>query len=119
MRRSWVSRFGTRAGWIGCLALAAVFAVRTVPAQAQGSSTWTSGFSDTWSDVSAWQNGAGPIADGVGATGDFSTIGLGTNITVTIDGSVASRTLGTLLIGDTGQTYWLQPLDRVRLRSLG
>jgi autotransporter-associated beta strand protein len=51
-----------------------------------------------WSDSTKWLSGA--IADGAGATGNFTFNITGTHI-ITIDGAVASRTLGIMNIGDS------------------
>src|SRR4051794_7830655 len=60
--------------------------------------TWTANTSSTWSTPGSWLSG---IADGAGAVADFSTLNISNNRTVTIDGIVASRTVGILLLGDT------------------
>jgi len=64
---------------------------------------WTLDGNGLWSDIANWNSGAGPIADGVGSTADFTTIDLTNKRTVTIDGAVLSPTVGILNLG--------QPLD--------
>lgn len=62
-----------------------------------GSGVWISSESgDLWSDSFSWE--AGTIADGVGATADFATHDLESDITVQLD---SARTLGRLIFGDT------------------
>jgi autotransporter-associated beta strand protein len=72
-------------------------------AQAQTSGVWTLNNSGVWSSTGNWNGSA--IADGAGATADFSQLNISTARTVTIDGAVASRTLGTLLFGDIDSTH--------------
>jgi fibronectin-binding autotransporter adhesin len=61
------------------------------------SGTWTNTAGGNWSTATNWSGGT--IADGATFTGDFSTLDITSNITVTID--TTSRTLGILDIGDT------------------
>lgn len=73
-------------------------------ARAQTDGAWNSDASTIWSDPTRWLDG--DIADGAGSTADFSQFNITTSRTVTIDGAVASRTVGTLLFGDsTGPTF--------------
>lgn len=60
------------------------------------SGTWTNTAGGNWSTTTNWNGGT--IADGATFTGDFSTLDITSNITVTLD---TSRTLGILDIGDT------------------
>ena len=53
-----------------------------------------------WSDLGNWNYGLGPIANGTGSTGDFSTINITANNTVYLSGGV-TRTIGSLKFGDT------------------
>ncbi len=66
--------------------------------------TWANSASGAgnWSDPGRWVDNI--IADGIGATGNFNLNYGSNNKTITID--TTSRTLGTLNIGDPGQTYW-------------
>jgi autotransporter-associated beta strand protein len=66
------------------------------------SGTWTNTASGgLWSAATNWGNGA--IADGAGATADFSTLNLGSNYSVQFD---APRTLSAIKFGDTASTYY-------------
>ncbi len=85
--------------WLGLfgLIIALLLTSLSVPATAGTSGTWTNATSGgLWSDPTNWSGGV--IADGVGATADFSTLDLTGDDTVTLDGN---RTVGTLLFGDT------------------
>jgi autotransporter-associated beta strand protein len=62
--------------------------------RAQQNGVWTGSVNDVWSDTASWQGGL--VADGTGATADFSQ-DLANGVTVTMD---ASHNLGTLLFGD-------------------
>jgi Passenger-associated-transport-repeat len=73
------------------------------PANA-ASGTWTANSSGVWSDTTKWSGGV--VADGAGSTANFSTIDINSGRTVTIDGAVASRTIGTLLLGDTTGNFF-------------
>jgi autotransporter-associated beta strand protein len=72
------------------------FGVFVVLAGTNGS--WNADVSDVWSNSARWLSNN--IADGAGATGNF-TFNITATRTITIDGAVASRTLGILNIGDT------------------
>lgn len=61
--------------------------------------TWTNAAGGNWHTSTNWASGS--IADGPGAIADFSPINITADATVTIDDSQASRTVGTLLFGDT------------------
>lgn len=62
--------------------------------------TWIFNGSGNWSDTSKWTSSPpGGVADGAGATADFSTLDITSSVTVTID--TTSRTLGILKVGDT------------------
>jgi autotransporter-associated beta strand protein len=67
-----------------------------------GDGTWSVASSGLWSDASKW-SGNFP-ANGAYYTADFSTLNIGANLTVTLDGS---RSIGRLKFGDTsgGQTW--------------
>jgi hypothetical protein len=78
-----------------------VLAALSSPAPA-ASGTWIGTASGNWSDVNNWTGGI--VADGAQFTANLSTVDLTGNITVTIDGAVASRTLAILNIGDTNTT---------------
>jgi len=62
-----------------------------------GTGTWSVDTSGTWSDSTKW-TGSFP-ANGAGNTGNFSTLNITADRTVTLD---SSRTIGALLFGDTG-----------------
>jgi autotransporter-associated beta strand protein len=85
-------------GVASLIALALLFAPRAHAA----SGTWTLNGNGVWSNTANWSGGV--IADGAGNTGTFSTLNITANRTVTIDGGVASRTLGIINIGDTDGT---------------
>ena len=76
-----------------CLAVA----LWAAPAGAQVVGTWNYNGSDVWSNAARWDGGL-PTAPGDTAS---ITLNSTTNITVTLDGEVASRTVGILNIGDT------------------
>ena len=79
------------------LLLAALAGLALSTAQAQTSGTWTNLVTGgLWSATTNWLNGS--VADGSGATADFSTLDITNNQTVHLD---ASHTLTTLLFGDT------------------
>ncbi len=61
---------------------------------------WTGLTSGIWGAVSNWSGGE--IASGPSSTADFSTLGLPTNLTVTLD---SARSVGTLKFGDQSSTY--------------
>jgi autotransporter-associated beta strand protein len=65
------------------------------------SGSWNADAGDNWSNSARWLGGV--IADGAGATGNF-TFNITANRTITINGGVASRTLGIMNIGDTDGT---------------
>jgi autotransporter-associated beta strand protein len=67
-----------------------------------GAGTWSVDTSGTWSDSTKW-TGSFP-ANGAGFTGNFSTLNITANRTVTLD---STRTIGGLLFGDTsGSQNW-------------
>ncbi len=68
-----------------------------IPQAATGNGTWNADASGVWSDTTKWLGGT--VADGAGNTGDFSTISITADRTVTLD---TSRTLDTLRFGYTG-----------------
>ncbi|MEY3898512.1 MAG: hypothetical protein RLZZ214_4034, partial [Verrucomicrobiota bacterium] len=71
-------------------------------ALAQTNGTWNVNLNGNWSSAGSWLGSS--ITDGIGATADFSQLDITTNRTATID--TTSRTLGTLLFGDsTGPTF--------------
>ena len=85
------------------VAAVAVMALAALSSPAQAASgTWIGTASGTWSTAGNWAGGT--IADGATFTGDLSTVDLTADVTVTIDGGVASRTLGILTIGDANGT---------------
>src|ERR1043166_1061184 len=62
--------------------------------------SWNVNSDGVWSNSANWLSGN--IADGAGSTGNFTfNISTGGGRTITIDGAVASRTLGIMNIGDT------------------
>lgn len=69
------------------------------PTAEAASGTWTLNGAGNWSGTTNWQGGI--IADGAGSTADFTQLNITGNRVVTIDGAVASRTLGSLLVGDS------------------
>ena len=76
------------------------FAFLAISASYAASGSWNSDTSGNWSDTTKWLGGT--IADGAGSTGNFTfNITTAGPRTITIDGAVASRTLGILNIGDT------------------
>jgi autotransporter-associated beta strand protein len=60
-----------------------------------GSGVWTNLSGGSWAAANNWNGGT--IADGTDAVGDFSTLSLSANPTVTLDGA---RAVGTLLFDD-------------------
>lgn len=84
---------------ISGLSLAVVGLLAATSAFAQTNGVWEENASGIWSDPANWVGGN--IADGAGSTADFSLVDITGARTVTIDGLVASRTVGTLLAGDT------------------
>jgi autotransporter-associated beta strand protein len=70
-------------------------------ALAQTSGAWNVNNNGNWSATGSWFNST--IADGAGSTADFTQVNLTANRTATID--TTSRTLGTLLIGDSDGTH--------------
>jgi|GEM_PF-1660416 len=93
-----VARLTDHWGRVACLVGIVLLSFWTPLAQA-ASGTWTNTSGGTWSTPGSWSGSV--IADGSGSTADFSTINITTGRTITIDGAVASRTLGSLIIGDT------------------
>ncbi|MFN2623979.1 MAG: PEP-CTERM sorting domain-containing protein [Chthoniobacterales bacterium] len=67
---------------------------------------WALNSSGNWSTSTNWAGGS--VADGAGATADFSQFDLTNNIVVTLD---SSRTIGSLYIGDSNgtNTYDIAP----------
>jgi autotransporter-associated beta strand protein len=61
---------------------------------------FTNSAGGSWATANNWQNGT--IASGAGVAADFSTLGLTSAPTVTLDGA---RTAGDLLFGDTNNSY--------------
>jgi autotransporter-associated beta strand protein len=68
------------------------------PQQVATDGSWNVNASGGWDVATNWLGSN--IADGAGATGNF-LFNIGSNRTVTIDGAIASRTLGIMNIGDT------------------
>ena len=66
--------------------------------QAGQDGVWTLNGNGNWNTLANWNNGAGPIAGGVGSTADFSQTDLTGHRTVTVDTNV---TVGTMLFGDS------------------
>lgn len=60
-----------------------------------GSGVWTSNDDGLWSEPANWEGGV--LAEGVGATADFSTVDLDGELVVGVD---SARTLGRLTFGD-------------------
>jgi len=90
-----------RASLILCaLAVLALVAVR--PAQAAIVSAWNADAADVWSNAARWTAGI-PTAAGDTANLTFNIAG---DRIITIDGAIASRTLGILNIGDTNNTHF-------------
>jgi autotransporter-associated beta strand protein len=70
------------------------------PQQVATDGSWNVNASGGWDVATNWLGSS--IADGAGATGNFLfNITTGAGRTVTIDGAIASRTLGIMNIGDT------------------
>jgi len=85
------------------ISLAAIVAPGWAGTAQAADGTWNVDNTGNWSDTAKWLGGT--IADGVGATANLTF-----NITAndrgpTIDGAVASRTLGILNIGDPDATH--------------
>ncbi len=93
--RSW---FGVRPALIATAACAMSLAQPACGADG----AWSLNGNSTWSTPSSWLGST--IADGVGATG-FFTNNISANRTITLDGAVASRTLGILNVGDANTTH--------------
>jgi autotransporter-associated beta strand protein len=67
-----------------------------------GNGTWIKDANGKWGDSSNWAGG--DVADGMGATADFTTLNITADRTVTLD---SSRSVGTLAFGDTvGTQNW-------------
>jgi len=65
-----------------------------------GNGIWQAPVSGNWSATTNWTDSS--IASGTGSSADFSTLGLSSNLTVTLD---SARTLSRLVFGDTAATY--------------
>jgi rhamnogalacturonan endolyase len=65
-----------------------------------GNGIWISPANGNWSATTNWTGGS--IAAGAGNSGDFSTLSLPANLTVTLD---SARTIGSLIFGDTTAAY--------------
>ncbi|QOV90256.1 beta strand repeat-containing protein [Humisphaera borealis] len=76
-------------------AIAAILSAASQTALA-ADGTWTSTLSGLWNDPANWNLNA--IADGAGATADFSTLNITADTTVNLD---TPRTIGNLKFGDT------------------
>ena len=81
-----------------CSALSLLFALGAPLSSKAANATWNSDASTVWSGTANWLGGV--VADGAGVVADFSQFDITNSRTVTIDGAVASRTVGSLLIGD-------------------
>ena len=79
------------------LAVASVTLLPSVNAALAADGTWGVDAAGTWHTATNWSGST--IADGTDATANF-TFDLTVNRTVTIDGAVASRTLGTINFSD-------------------
>lgn len=78
----------------------AAFYLGSLGASQAADGTWTNlASAGVWSDPANWNNAI--VADGAGATADFSTLDLGGSSMIILD---APRTLGGLLFGDTAGT---------------
>lgn len=64
---------------------------------------WTNNGNANWSATGSWLGGT--VADGAGSIADFSQLNITGDRTVTIDGAAASRTVGTLVFGDTDSSH--------------
>jgi autotransporter-associated beta strand protein len=98
-RQIWTAEAGrllTAAAIISALAA-------TAPLRA-GNGIWIGTANSTWSTPANWAGGN--IAFGTGATAWF-TNNIGANRVVTLDGAVASRTLGKLNIADSVATHYI------------
>ena len=71
------------------------------PQQVATDGSWNVNASGGWDVATNWLGNS--IADGAGATGNF-LFNITGNRTITIDGSIASRTLGIMNIGDTNNS---------------
>ncbi len=98
--RSLIAAFAplSRSSLIVCASLCAAASI-----QAQTNGTWITTTSGTWSTTTNWADTnadtVGDVADGVGATADFSTLDLPAAFTtVTLD---SSRSIGAMTFGDT------------------
>ena len=69
-----------------------------------GDGVWIYNGSTNWSSATSWAGSA--IADGAGSTAWF-TNNISANRTITLDGDVASRTVGVLNVGDAVSTYYI------------
>src|SRR6266404_252092 len=63
------------------------------------SGTWVNGNGGSWTNIANWSGGI--IADGSGNRGNFGTLTLSANATVTLD---AARTIGSLIFDDQNST---------------
>ena len=68
--------------------------------EAGGDGIWISPADGNWSNTTNWVGGG--IPSGPNSIADFSTIGLPTNLTVTLD---SARSIGRLLFGDTSAAF--------------
>lgn len=85
------------------LAWVAALIIGTAASSQAADGTWVGdAASMLWSQTGRWAGGI--IADGAGATANITT-NIANNRNVTIDGAVASRTLGILNIGDANTTH--------------
>ena len=81
---------------------AALMVAAALPLRAPAQSgTWTNLLGGSWQTAGNWNGGT--IASGADATADFSTLNLGANGAVSLDGNV---TVGALLFTDTAATYY-------------
>ncbi len=86
----------------GLLAMLALTMGLPEPAFASDGS-WTSNAAGNWSDTGKWAGGT--IADGAGFTAWFTNDIVTVAKIITLDGAVASRTLGVLNVGDSVTPY--------------
>ena len=87
-----ITAYATAPGQSDSDVASATYTTYTTPA----GPTWTNAAGGSWADSGNWAHTL--IASGSGVTADFSTLDLGADATVTLDGAY---TIGQLLFGDT------------------